>query len=118
MTLEDQIYVQAEVLAGKVDPAKGAMLRTLCHGVTAALTARLRPGLKPEDCKADFIAAGSLFALAALSSVDETSQLEQITVGDVVLKRRGGDTASNCLHNQAELIIAPYVKDRFAFLGV
>ena len=34
--------------------------------------------------------------------------------------KQGGckDAASRCLHNQAELMITPYLKDRFAFLGV
>ena len=39
-------------------------------------------------------------------------------LGDVTIKRSGVDTASQCLHNQAALIMAPYVKDNFCFLGV
>lgn len=82
------------------------------------MTSRLREGLTPEDCKADFIAAASLFALAALSSVDETMQLEMFQAGDLSLRRGSTDAASNCLRNQAQLMIAPYLRDCFSFLGV
>ena len=45
--------------------------------------------------------------------------LEQITAGDLTLRRTGKtDAASRVLRNQAELMIAPYLKDRFSFRGV
>ena len=92
----------------------------LCEISTDALTTRLREGLTPDDCKADFIAAASLFALAALNGVKDRGDLEQITAGDLTVRRATGydDAASKCLRNQAELMIAPYLKDRFSFLGV
>ena len=93
------------------------MLGALCTAATASLTARLREGLTPNDCKADFVAAASLYALAALNAVDEKG-VEQFTAGDITVKKSGADAASNCLRNQAELMIAPYLKDRFAFRGV
>jgi DNA polymerase-3 subunit alpha len=34
------------------------------------------------------------------------------------VKRSGMDTSSRCLQRQADLIIQPFLKDRFAFLGV
>jgi hypothetical protein len=46
------------------------------------------------------------------------ARLERITAGDVTLHRCGYDAAANCLRYQAELIIAPYLKDRFVFVGV
>ena len=69
--------------------------------------------------QADFIAAASLFALAALNQVKEEN-LEQITAGDLTVRRSAGytDAASNCLRNQAELMIMPYLKDSFSFRGV
>ncbi len=118
MTLRDQVLAQALLLAGELDARKTELLGALCAAATASVAARLREGLSPQDCKADFIAAASLFALAAMNSVDDMDQLQQLRIGDVTLHRGSKDAASNCLRSQAELIIAPYLKDRFAFRGV
>lgn len=118
MTIEEQVYTQALLLAGDLSPEQTALLKVLCQGAVASLTARLRRGLTPEDCKVDFISAASLFALAALSGVDPLTATSQIAIGDVTIRRDKTDAASNCLRSQAELIIAPYLADRFAFLGV
>lgn len=118
MTLKDQVLAQALLLAGELDTRQTELLGALCTAATASLAARLRDGLSPQDCKADFVAAASLFALAALGSVDDAAQLEQFRIGDVTVYRGSRDAASNCLRNQAELMIAPYLKDRFSFRGV
>lgn len=118
MTLTDQIYAQALLLAGELEGKQEAMLKILCRGAESSLAARLRQGLTAEDCKADFVAAASLYALAAMSGMDEMDRLEQITAGDITLKRGGSDAAANCLRYQAELMIAPYLADRFSFRGV
>ncbi len=118
MSLIEQIYTQALVLAGVLDERQQALLKVLCQGAITSLAARLRVGLTPEDCKADFIAAASLFALAAISECGDADAMEQITAGDVTLRRVGTDVAANCLRYQAELMIAPYLKNRFSFKGV
>ena len=118
MMLRDQVLAQALLLAGELTERQQAVLGALCTATTASLNARLREGLTAQDCKADFIAAASLFALSALSAADENSAVEMFQAGDMSIRRRGGDAASNCLRNQAELMIAPYLKDCFAFLGV
>ena len=118
MTMIDQIYAQAMVLAGDLSEHQAVVLKALCTATGASLESRLRDGLTPDDCKADFIAAASLLALAALGSVGDDEGLEQITAGDFTIRKRSGDAASNCLRAQAELMIAPYLKDNFTFLGV
>ena len=118
MSLTDQIFAQAILLSGGLLPEREALLKILCRGAEASLANRLREGLTPDDCKADFIAAASLYALAALSGMDEMDRLEQITAGDITLKRSGSDAAANCLRYQAELMIAPYLADKFSFRGV
>ena len=118
MMIAEQIYTQALLLAGEIPEKEKQLLQILCRGASSALAVRLREGLKPEDCKADFIAAASLLALASLNSVDETKQLEVFQAGDMTLRRGKGDAASNCLRNQAQLIIAPYLQDSFSFRGV
>ena len=118
MNLREQVFAQAALLAGQLEQSLVEMLRALCTAATASLTARLKEGLRPEDCKADFIAAASLYALASLNAVKDTGNLEQISAGDLTIRKGSADAASNCLRNQANLMIAPYLKDQFSFLGV
>lgn len=118
MTLPEQIYAQAVLLSGGIADGQEHILQALCRSACANLSSRLRPGLGPEDCRADFLAAGALYALAALSEIDTEGQMEYVKAGDVTLRRRGGSAAANCLRNQAELMISPYLADRFSFRGV
>ena len=118
MTLTEQIYAQTLLLTRDLQDGDEAMLEILCRGAEVALTAKLRDGVTPEDCKADFVAAASLYALAALADMDDLNQMEQISAGDLTLRRGSKDAASCCLRYQAELLMMPYVKDGFTFVGV
>ena len=118
MMLTQQIFAQASLLAEQLEPREQEMLRLLCQSAASSLKNRLREGLTPEDCKADFIAAASLYALAAMSSYRQGKDSGEFKIGDVTVRRGGKDTASKCLYNQAELIITPYLKDQFLFQGV
>ena len=66
--------------------------------------------------RADFVSAGSLLALAALSESDTGP--ERFTAGELTIQKSGGSAAARCLRSQAELILMPYVRDCFACLGV
>ena len=116
MNLTDQIYAQALVMVGQLTPEQDALLRVLCQAAKATLAGRLRSNITPEDCRADFISAGSLLALAALSESDTGP--ERFTAGELTIQKSGGSAAARCLRSQAELILMPYVRDCFAFLGV
>ena len=118
MMLQDQVYAQAALLAGELEDTEADMLKVLCRSAAASLSARLREGLTPEDCKVDFIASASLLALAALNECGSRGKLEQISAGDLTVRSRGADAASRCLRNQAELIMGPYLVERFSFRGV
>ena len=118
MTLTEQVFAQAALLAGALSCRQQDLLSILCASATSSLASRLREGLKPEDCKADFVAAASLFALAALNSIDTGAEISEFKAGDLTVKRSNLDAASRCLQNQAELMIAPYLQDRFHFAGV
>ena len=118
MTLVDQIYAQALVMVGRLSQEQEELLKVLCRVARNTLTGRLRPGLTPEDCQADFIAAASLYALAALSELDEVGSLERMQIGDVSMVRRSKSPAAACLRSQAGLMMSPYTVDRFSFRGV
>ncbi len=118
MTLTQQVYAQGVLLSGLEDPVKGQLLQNFSRSAVVHLRRKLRPGLTPEDCKADFVAAAALYALAALSESDETGRPEQLQLGDLTLRRSSGNTAAQCLRIQADLIISPYTMDRFSFRRV
>lgn len=120
MTVSEQVYAQALLLAGDLDARQSQLLQALCTAVVSSLSARLRDGITPEDCKADFVAAASLYALASLGDVEENVQVEEFKAGDLTVRqsKSGRDAASNCLQRQADMMILPYLKDRFSFLGV
>ena len=118
MSLKQQVYTQAILLAGDLTEHQMAVLEALCTAGTAALTAKLRDGLTPADCRADFVAAASLMALAALDELDEDRNVEQITAGDLTIRKGSRAAAANCLRTQAELMMAPYMRDGFLFRGV
>ena len=118
MTLTEQVFAQAMLLAGELEPRQEELLKLFCGSVVSSLRGRLREGLRAEDCLADFIAASSLYALAAMSGQTDMDRLERITAGDVTFHRSGSNAAANCLRYQAELMISPYLKDRFSFRGV
>ena len=117
MSLTEQVYAQAMLLAGDAGNVNQGLLELFCRSAVASLTAQLRDGLTAEDCKADLIAAASLFALAALAEADELADFSHIQVGDVTMKR-GGGAATACLRHQARLMMSPYLADGFAFMGV
>ena len=120
MMLRDQVYAQALLLAGDLEERQSQLLQVLCNAAAASLQSRLRDGITPEDCKADFIAAASLYALASLGEAAETASVEEFQAGDLTVRQTkdGRDAASNCLKRQADMMILPYLKDRFSFLGV
>jgi hypothetical protein len=118
MILNQQVCAQALLLAGEMEPRQEEMLKLLCNGAVSALQKRLREGLRPEDCLTDFIASASLYALAAMSTQTDMGRLDRITAGDITLQRSGTDAAVNCLRYQAEVMMAPYLKDSFSFRGV
>ena len=120
MSLTDQVLAHALLLAGELTERQQIMLKALCTATTTSLKTRLREGLTAEDCKADFIASASLLALAALAGISEDVPVGQVTVGDFSLKKGKltHDAASNCLRAQAELMMTPYLKDSFSFMGV
>ncbi len=117
MTLAQQVYTQAATLCPPQEGQQG-ILELFCRSCVTGLQARLRPGLAAEDCLADFVASAALYALAALSEYDGTGDFSHLQLGDLTVRRSGGNAAAVCLRSQAELMMFPYVQDSFSFRGV
>ena len=107
MTLNDQILIQAELLAGEMDER----LRLLCAVAQKQLSRQLRDGVTPEDIREDFVAASSL---CAFSRWNRGQEVQEFRAGDLTVKK---GQAGN-LEEEALTLLAPYLKPGFAFLGV
>ena len=117
MSVAEQVIAQAKFMAPELIEDDSKLLETVCHAVVSSLTARLRDDLEPEDCLSDFVTAAGMYTLAAMTDIGDWSGVEQLTAGDITV-RRGNNTAASYLRTQADMLMAPYLKSGFAFLGV
>lgn len=118
MTMTELVFTQALLMAPDLPADQQQMLRELCRAAVMLLERRLRDNLTVKNCHNEFVSAASMYALAALSEVNDMSQFEQITAGDLTLRRAEGSLGANCLRTQADMLMAPFVKLGVAFLGV
>ena len=118
--MQEQVFAQALLLTGELEEKKRELLRILCGAAASSLELRLKEGIRPQDCARDFIAAASLYALAALEEAGEGSALEEFKAGDLTVKTGSADRegAAKALFRQAEMLAKPYLADRFSFVGV
>ena len=101
----EQIYAQALLMAGKLTAEQENLLQMLCRVAKQQLEGRLRPGITAEDCRSDFVSAGSLLALAALSESDGGPA--RVPAGELPRQRGSQSAAAQCLRGQAELLMRP-----------
>ena len=118
MTLAEQVYAHACVMAPELSAENQSVMEAVCRGAVVSLENKLRSNLSVDDCLDDFVMAAAMCAVAAMSEISDLGQVEQFTAGDLTVRRNGSTTAANCLRMQAEMLMAPYVKTRLAFMGV
>lgn len=115
--MTEEVYTRALTLAGELEEKEQKLLQLLCTSVVASLEQRLREEVCVEECREAFLSAACLYALAALPEGD--GGIAEFKAGDLTLRQ--GETAGTGkegLRQQAEMLMRPYLKDRFAFLGV
>lgn len=119
MDYRDEIFTTAHTYAGQMSQEEQDALLVLCEAAENELKSRLKPNITPEDCLSSFIIAAALLALADLSSaMSYNGGAESFTAGNVSVSM-SSNKACECLRNQAEIMMAPYIKGRgFSFLGV
>ena len=116
--MTEQIFAQAVLLAGPLTAQQKELLKVFCQTAGCSLVNRLRDGITAADCRTDFVAAASLYGLAALREAGQDESVEEFRAGDLTVKRNGKDGSARCLRQQADEIIRPFLKDRFSFAGV
>ena len=118
MTLTQQVYTQARLMAQELDEENQAMLEAVCAAAATQLKQQLRDNIGPEDCLTDFVTAAAMLALASMSDVGSMAQLEQVKAGDVTLRRNSSKVGTQSLRQQAHALMRPYIKANFSFVGV
>ena len=119
MMIAEQVFAQAELLAGDMEDAGRELLRLLCGAAVNTLRCQLREGTSPEDIREEFIAAASLYALAEWYRGKGNTQFQEFRAGDLTVKQGDGAARSpESLKAQALALLCPYRKDGFRFMGV
>lgn len=112
--MTEEIYTVAEVFAQAGEAGREA-LRQLCGAAEVTLTAELRRGILPDDCRGSFVCAAAM--LAASYYIAAQAQNGRFTVGDVSVSETGTESAE-ALRTQAGLLMRPFCRGELAFLGV
>ena len=118
MMLTDLVFAQAALLTGQLSEQHSKLLQVLCRAACSSLEARLRDGITPADCQETFVAAASLYALAALNEAGQADGIEEFRAGDLTIRKGHPEGTSGCLFRQAEAMLLPYLQDSFVFRGV
>ena len=118
MMLVEQVLTQARLMARDLPEENQTMLEAVCAAAVNSLAVRLRDNIRPEDCLSDFVTAAAMYAMAAMSEVGTMAQLEQVTAGDLTVRKGSGNSAVSCLRYQAEMLMKPYLQETFVFVGV
>ena len=118
MTLVEQVYTHARLMAQELAEENQPMLEAVCAASVNELKQRLRDNIGPEDCLTDFVTAAAMLALSSMSGLGSMAQLEQVSAGDFTVRRTDGENIAVCLRQQAEMLMRPYVKAPFLFAGV
>ena len=117
MATTDEIYAIAAVFSPVQEGGAQDALPALCAAAEAELTARLRPGIGPEDCRESFLCAAAMMAAAALLS-GGMGAVSAFSVGSVSVQTGSAARTAADLRTQAALLMRPFCRGGFSFAGV
>lgn len=104
------------------DDSQEELLLPLVRAVQDLLAGRLRPGIVPENCEPAFSLAAAMMAMDRLSGMPgggSAGEAVSFTAGDLTIRRESGNQTSGSLSEQAEGLLAPWLRDGgFVFRGV
>ena len=93
--MTDEVFFRAEQLVRDLEEGQRELLQVLCGVAVTALEARLKTGIRVEDCEEAFLTAASLYALADLSTVLENLKVEEFKAGDLTVKHTAGSSMTH-----------------------
>lgn len=117
LTLLERIERDALLFAAVESEDEREALRRMCAAAADGLSARLRPGVEPEDC-AGFVQAAAWTAISFFAAGKRADGVTSFTAGELSVALGGKNAAAEALMMQAEILLAPYLRGNFAFMGV
>lgn len=119
MSIQEEVFSKAVKLAGTLAEGQEELLQTLSAAAAAGLEARLREGVTAEDCREVFVTAASFLAVSALEDCSRGKNVREFRAGDLTVKEEStSGTSARNWETQARMLMGPYLRDSFCFLGV
>lgn len=115
--MREEIYTVAAVFAG-VHGEKDAALERLCEAARAEVTANLRRGVAPEECRQSLLCASAMLAASHYLAARGGCGVKSFTVGEVTVNAGEAVSTAADLRTQAELLMRPFCAGGFHFAGV
>lgn len=116
MALLDDIFATAMSYTD-ADARQQRTLRQFCATEEKRLTDQLQEGVTVEDCYETFVCAAGLLAAADYSAAYADTGLRSFTAGPVSVTREDSERTAR-LRQQAALLMLPWCRSSFRFLGV
>ena len=117
MELWEEIFSIAEVLLAESSVSVPTLV-AFCRAAEEELRSKLKKNISPENCKNSFCCAGALMAVSSYCAASAAGDPTDFKAGDVSVTTGDQDKAAACLRLQAEMLMAPYCRSGFSFLGV
>lgn len=118
--MNERILALAGGIAGAQE--EDALLEALCLAAETAWMARLKDGVRAEDCAEAFCCAAAFTAAADYVAGASADGISGFSAGTVSVQMRNGTdkaTLSSALRQTAERLMAPYAEtEDFCFKGV
>lgn len=108
LTMIEQVEREALFFASTDDESEREALRRLCRVAADGLEARLRPGLKPEDCSS-FALAAAMKAICFFEAGKSAGEVSSFSIGELSVSAAGKNAALQALAMQAAILVAPYL---------
>ena len=120
MEIKQEIFEIAKlVYKEELSASYESALNEMCAAAHAELLSRLKDGVTVDTIHDEFVRAAGVLAIALFIGLDCPS-LDSLSAGNVTLKKRGEEATKNTalsLRNQAELMLAGYLKDGGFYFG-
>lgn len=117
--MTDEIYALAAFLSPDPEPNE-TVLRALCRAAEKEIAFKLKSNFTPELCKDSFVMAAALVAVSHYEDALRAANgsVKAFSVGDFSVSADDGGRAGKALRAQAELLMMPFSKNGFSFMGV
>jgi len=119
MDMIGEVLARAALFANQSLPETAPRrLETLCALAVEELSARLRPGADADAFRERFVSAAAALALSMYAAFSD-SELDEVKVGAVTLRRAGGRSLADRLRALAEEMLPGELRENgFAFKEV